>query len=407
MGCVPAQERSLVRELASQVAMLANSDEYETRRRRWRDVNAMRRPDRAPVWCRPAGAWKELVPPSSLQCTDPWLRSIEYALRQHLYKHWVGDDHIVDPWWTVLAVWRCDSEHVWGLRTGELVESTELGGFRYGTPIRTEADFDKVTVPTFTYDHEATQDQANRVADLLDGIMPVRITCEPPITPSLGTILDKLRGMSDFMLDLALNPRLIHRLMAKILEGTLRAMRVAEESGRLTPNHYGPMLCSEPLNGTPEPGQVKLHHLWGVANSQEFEEVSADMFDEFLLNYQIPILQQFGAVQYGCCENLTRKIDRVTRIPNLRVFVASAWTDLDRVIEACSGRYAIMWRQLASDVVFPDDMASIERHLDEGMAKLKGQSYQVVLREIETLAGHPNRLREWARAAIALAEKHA
>jgi len=30
-----------------------------------------------------------------------------------------------------------------------------------------------------------------------------------------------------------------------------------------------------------------------------------------------------------------------------------------------------------------------------------------VLREIETLAGHPNRLREWARAAIALAEKHA
>ena len=32
----------------------------------------------------------------TLTCTDPFCRRAEYALRQHLYKDWVGDDHIVE-----------------------------------------------------------------------------------------------------------------------------------------------------------------------------------------------------------------------------------------------------------------------------------------------------------------------
>jgi hypothetical protein len=83
-------------------------------------------------------------------------------------------------------------------------------------------------------------------------------------------------------------------------------------------------------------------------------------------------------VQYGCCENLTRKIDGVLSIPNLRVFVCSAWTDLDTVIERVRGDYTIMWRQKASDVVFPDDgprgcaPATIRRDLEQGCKQLQG-----------------------------------
>jgi hypothetical protein len=97
----------------------------------------------------------------------------------------------------------------------------------------------------------------------------------------------------------------------------------------------------------------------------------------------------------------------VLRIPNLRVFVSSAWTDLDRVIEACGTRYTIMWRQSAAAVIFPDDLEPIRRHLDEGLRKLQGHHTQIVLREVETLHGHPNRIREWAQLAIELAGKYA
>jgi len=403
----PEKDLALVRGLARKVMELAVSDEYEARRQRWRDVNERRRPDRAPVWCRPAGVWKDLLPQESLECTDPLCRSVEYTFRQHLYKDWVGDDHIFEPWWDVGAVWDCDTEYTWGLRTGHLTGSTKWGGFHYDPPIKTEADFERITIPTFTYNPQKTQDALSRMSDLLGDVMPVRLACGPPLGPQLGTYLEQLRGMEPMLNDLAFRPELVHRAMAKLTEGVLRALRAAEETGLLTPNHYGPMFCSDPVNGTPPAGQVRLHHLWTAANSQEFQVVSPRMQEEFLLNYQVPLFQQFGAVQYGCCEDLSQKIDLVLRIPNLRVFVCSAWTNLDKLLEACGTRYTIMWRQSAAAVTIPDDMEPIRKHLEEGLRKLQGYHYQVVLRELETLHGHPTRLRDWARMAIEIAEKYA
>lgn len=81
-----------IREMARELAEIAASAENAAVLRRWRDVNALRTPDRAPVWCRPADAWKELLPPESLHCTDSWLRGVEYTLRQDLIKHEIGDD---------------------------------------------------------------------------------------------------------------------------------------------------------------------------------------------------------------------------------------------------------------------------------------------------------------------------
>jgi hypothetical protein len=131
------------------------------------------------------------------------------------------------------------------------------------------------------------------------------------------------------------------------------------------------------------------------------------MWEEFQLRYQKPVLEQYGLCSYGCCENLTHKIDGVLSIKNLRIFVCSAWTDLDRVIDRVGTRYTSMWRQKASDVVFPDDVEPVRRHLDDGMRRLKGCYYQVVLRELQTLMGHPDRLHVWTRLAIEAAERHA
>jgi len=97
----------------------------------------------------------------------------------------------------------------------------------------------------------------------------------------------------------------------------------------------------------------------------------------------------------------------VLSIPNLRIFVASAWTDLDRVIDAVGDRYTIMWRQKASDVVMYDDVSSIRAHLDDGCRRLKGCRYQIVLRELQTLHGHPDRLHVWTELAKEAAAKHA
>ena len=56
-------------------------------------------------------------------------------------------------------------------------------------------------------------------------------------------------------------------------------------------------------------------------------------------------------------------------------------------------------------MVFPDDVETIRRDLEESFKQLRGFHHQIVLRELQTLSGHPDRLHEWTRAAIEMAEK--
>ena len=81
-------------------------------------------------------------------------------------------------------------------------------------------------------------------------------------------------------------------------------------------------------------------------------------------------------------------------------------TDLDREIDRVGTDYVIMWRQKASDVVFPDDLATICQDLETGIKKLEGCRYQIVLRELQTLAGHPKRLHKWTQIAKETAARH-
>ncbi len=399
MSSSERRSREVIRDLARRVAELANSKAYEARRRRWRDVNALRRPDRAPVWCRPVGAWKELLPETDLAAEEPFLRNVERRLRQDLIKHEIGDDSLIDPWWSVPAVLELQGQHRWGVPIKHIPPDTPAGAWKYDPPLKTEADFDRLTWPTYAYNHAKTQDALSRADELLGDILPVRLTCHVPLGAALGAAAANLRGLEQLMWDMADRPALVHRLMRHLMKGTLRAQRALERSGLLTLNNTGPMFCGDPIQGAGERGRIRLKDLWLSAESQEFDQVSPVMWEEFLLNYQMPILSQFGLTSYGCCENLTHKIGGVLKIPNLRIFVSSAWTDLEKVAEAVGNRYTIMWRQKASDVIFARDLAPVRQHLERGMRVLKGCHVQIVLRELQTLNGKPDRLAEWAQVA--------
>ena len=402
----PKKDLARVRQMASEAMAWATSDELELRRKRWRDANSRRKPDRAPVWCGMAGVSRELFPPETLECTDPDCRGVEDTLRRLLYKCWVGDDEVFDPWYGVSSVWKCSTEYPFGLPTRVSIGTTEKGGFKYHHPVENLEDFEKISIPSYTFDEEATQIRLTRIQEILRDSMPAQVACAPPLAANHSSYLEQLRAMDKMHEDLAFRPEVVHRCMAKITEAVFAAMRAAEQSGKLTPNNTGPMRCSDPLGDT-EDGAYKLKNLWGDAASQEFQLVSPEMQEEFLMNYQIPCLQQFGAVQYGCCEDLTHKIDIVKAIPNLRIFVCSYWTDLEKLLKSCGNRYTIMWRQLSAHVMLPDDLDPVKSALEVGMRKLQGTAYQVILREVETLNGHPNRLKEWAELAIAAAEKFA
>ena len=404
------QQQALIRDLAQRCHALAIGPEYEARRRRWRDVNALRRPDRAPVWCKPVGCWAELLTETDLRCTEPPLRDMERAFRRWLIKHDIGDDSLIPPYWPVSAAVQLEGRHAWGVEIRHVEPASPGGAWRFDPPVKDEADLDRLTMPHFVHDKAETQRRVQACSDVLQDAMPVRVTGSLPLGPHTGYTVADLVGLDNLMLNLALKPEMMHRLFAFVQQGILRSMDEVEAMGILTENNDEEMYCSDPLREmqSPSPGRrsrIGISDLWGAANSQEFDQVSPEMWEEFELTYQKPIMARYGLVSYGCCENLTRKTQGVLTIPNLRIFVCSAWTDLRRVVDAVGSRYAIMWRQKASDVVFADDLGTIRRHLHEGMKLSQGAYRQVVLRELQTLNGHMRRLHEWTALAREAAEE--
>ena len=128
-----SSERDMVRELAGEVAQIAAEPRMTAIRQRWRDVNALRRPDRAPVWCRPVGCWRELLPEDSRRCTDPWLRGLEYCFRQTLVKREIDDDTPVEDYLAVPAVFHREPQNTWGVQIGH--QRTDTAGDRGPTTL--------------------------------------------------------------------------------------------------------------------------------------------------------------------------------------------------------------------------------------------------------------------------------
>ena len=403
----PDSELSCVRRLAEKVAIIAHSDRMAAVRKRWRDVNELRRPDRAPVWCRPVGCWSELLPEEMLVCQTPLLRDIEYNLRQVLVKNEIGDDSIVNPWYDVPRHFDLQQANLWGVDIRRHASDTAGGAWGYDPPIKTVNDLALLETPRFCYNAAKTGEILDATATALGQALPVKLRCPMLLPVTVGTAVADLLGLGRMMLLMATEPDTVHKVTRHVADAVWDSNRYLEEEGFLDRNNDTPMTCSDDFG--PDPGgdrRLSLANLWCAANSQEYDQVSPEMWREFCLRYQMPLMAEFGRVLYGCCENLTYKIDDVLKIPNLRVFVCSAWTDLEVILEKTGPQHVIMWRRKASEVVMPDTVDGIRKDLQEGTRMLRGRCYQIVLRELQTLAGHHDRLREWTREAVGAAERN-
>jgi hypothetical protein len=404
MTTTESKERDIIRELARKIAEFAHSDENAKRQKLWLDVNSLRKPERPPVICHPGGgAWAESLPYSTVVCKDPYLANIEYQFRQTLYKCELGDDTVVSPYMSVSPVIRLEGQHFWGLPIGYVsvrYDDVSLAAWRYDPPIKEESDIERIVPPVYHYDNEATQISLSRMDDLLGDILPIKQTCGLPGPGAwLHGWATELRGVQQLLEDIMDRPEWVHRLMRTLMEGFLGVMDQYEEMGMLTLNNNGTMACDDLPQSDFDGKNVRLRDLWGRGESQEFQGVSPAHHEEFLLQYQKPILERFGLTFYGCCEDLTNKIPLILSIPNLRKFVCSPWTDIGKLAKATGDKYVIEWRQKATDVVYANDLTKERENLEHGLRLASGCCVQIVLQELETTNRNPKRLADWALMA--------
>lgn len=389
-------DRKLLRDLAKQYVEICAQPVQDDRRALWRQHNSLKK-TRPPIYVR-AFAWKEM-PQSECRCQDSFAKQYEDFFRRHILWNSFADDSIFEPWVTVQATRVCNG---WGL-VGELQYGDKPGGaFKVDYPIKELADIDKLQTPWHEIDEPMTYENVARLSDAIGDIIPINIDRSPAYrmwTADISTDLGYLRGIEHFMLDMMDNPEWLHRLVKFMSDGILKAQEEAEAAGDwgLCAHQNQAMPYAEELEDpAANVNGVKRSQLWGFVAAQEMTAVSPAMHDEFLLQYQLPILKHFGLVAYGCCEDLTTKINMLRQIPNLRRIAVSPFANVARCAEQIGQDYVLSYRPSPADMVsYGFDSTRIRSILKRDLESCRDCHVDITLKDVETVERDPDRVRNW------------
>jgi hypothetical protein len=390
------RDATILRDLAKQYLDICAEPVQEQRRKLWREHNSLHK-TRPLIYVR-AFAWQE-IPQSQCLCGDDFFRQYEDFFRRQIFWNTLDDDSIFEPWVTVQAARTCNG---WGLY-GERRFSGEPGGsFKVDYPIKNIADIEKLQVPRHEIDEAKTSKNVQRLSDAIGDIITINVDRGPAYrmwTGDLSTDLGYLRGIENFMWDLVDNPDWLSRLVRFLSEGVLKTHEEAEKAGDwgLCAHQNQAMPYAEELEDpAANTNGVKRRQLWGYMAAQEFTGVSPVMHEKFLLQYQLPILKHFGLVAYGCCEDLTRKIDMLRQIPNLRRIAVSPFADVAKCAEQIGQDYVLSYRPSPADMVsYGFDRDRISTVLKRDLTACKDCHVDITLKDVLTVGKDPERVRKW------------
>jgi hypothetical protein len=395
------KDRDILRALAEKYFALSHEDIQNERRRLWRRHNSLKA-TRPLIYVRAFG-WGEM-PESKCECEDPFFRRYEANFRHKIFWHSLDDDSIFEPWVNVSAVYKCSG---WGI--DYVQERTEDAGGAYKEvhPIEDyEKDMKKLRMPFHEIDEQASAENLEKLHDAIGDIITLnldRSTAYRMWGGDIATHIGHLRGIEPIMYDMMDQPENLHKLLAFMRDGLLQVYEQAEAAGDL--GYYAhenqAMPYAEELKD-PEANtrNAKLDELWYYAASQEYTLISPEMHDEFLFRYQLPILEKFGLTAYGCCEDLTNKIDMLRQIPNLRRIAVSPFADPEKCAEQIGGDYVLSYRPNPSTTVscgfnpeqIKNDLTRVLR-----IFKANGCQPDITLKDVESVENDPNRVREWVK----------
>jgi len=124
------------------------------------------------------------------------------------------------------------------------------------------------------------------------------------------------------------------------------------------------------------------------------------MFGEFMFAYQKPILERYAVTSYGCCEDLTNKINILKTLKNLRRIAVSPFADLRKCAEQIGDDYVLSWRPNPSDMVSHGvDENYVRKYIHSGIDIMKqnGCIYDITLKDVETVSADPSAIINWTR----------
>ena len=258
--------------------------------------------------------------------------------------------------------------------------------------------------------------------ELLGDVLQVRRMGEATCRCMIMRIWIHLRGLDRMMLDMYDEPGLLHDAMAFLQGELLRQWEVYEREGVLTRNDLPDSItgsggmgcqdrgepCPSPAAGTavcpvagPDSLSARMADMWCWAEAQECVGVGPRQWEEFVLQYQLPMMERFRLVDYGCCEPLDQKLDTlIARVPHLRWVSISPWANRALAAGKLQDRYVYVYKPNPSRICSPrPDWDAAEQELRETLEMAEGCCVSLIMKDTHTFHHESARATRWAEMA--------
>lgn len=393
------KDRDHLRALAGRVREQAARPVMAERAVLWTRLNQLEAP-RPLLLVIPEGAWTEILPDTALQCADPFHRQLERQLRQRLWlAENVDDDYPVEPWLDL--GWRLD-RGTYGVAI-PTHHGQDRGSYVWEPPLA-DLDLTKLRYRQPRVDRAGTASDLARAQELIGDLLPARIHGGLWWTCGLTWEAIRLVGLENLMLLMYDQPAGLHRLMAWLRDEMLHHITWCEREGLLTRNDGpGDIVGSGGighLGGESPNGSCRLADLWGLSESQETVGVSPEMFAEFILPYQAPLMAKFRYTYYGCCEPMDQRMDLVAAaMPNLRAVSVAPMADVETMAAKLAGKYVFCRKPNPAHVCVGFNEPAIRADIRRTLRAAAGQPLALVMKDTHTVEHDLTRLPHWAKIA--------
>ena len=406
------KDRNILRTLAEQYRDVCDSDVNQNTIAWWRNLNNLTS-ERPLVYCNTGLLGGEIAPHlPECRVEDQELQRVERWFHHQLWHAGLGDDRVFYPWFNVRAQMFTHSEGVWGI-TPNRVRDEQSRGWRHMSVLKKMEDLDRLKATEHRV-IDLDPPLAGTLRDVFGDILSVHVNRSTIYPVWGGTDLSQaagtLFGIEELLYLLLDAPDMIHRFMSFTRDAVLANLKQGEAAGDWSTADSWYYLTSPHCDELPDPQPnshgARLKNLAYFSHAQEFEGVSPAQHEEFLLDYQIPIMELFGKITYGCCDTLDNKLDILRRIPNLAKIVSGPLSDPAPYPEVFGDHCVISWRPIASNIAcehFDEDRQ--REQLREGLEKLRGCQVEVHMHEPMTVHNDITRISRWAEIAVQEAER--
>ena len=406
------KDRAILRELAQRVADIAALPVQEEKKRLWRRLNGLN-PER-PMVCIDQVCWNEMDVEDKLKlrCEDRQCRSYERQFREILYRwEYFPVDMVVEPF---IKVPKAITNTGFGvIRQEETLLTPGKEGVvshKFENQFNSIEDVEKIKVPQISHNEKETKRRMELAAWLFDGIMPLREEGYDPYL-SIWDTISQWMSVEGALYGLVDEPDMMHGIVKKMADGYLSMLDQLENQGLLCHSQALIHCTGAFTDDLPAPGfnpqKPRTKDIWMFGLAQMLSTVSPAMFEEYEIDYMMPIFDRFGLVYYGCCDPLDGKMKEVRKIKNLRKVSMSPWVNRERGAEGIGKDYVYSSK--------PNPAYLATTHFDEDLVRKDLQEIKAICRkhncplefiqkDISTVNNEPQRLWKWAKIAMEVAE---